>query len=195
MARNGCLRNLSLWFRCAFQVAGKLIFKSVVGKQHSTLIYPVRPPSQLWQTETWQLRSCQLESYSQPLLWMNTSHCQGWRDCVSWSFGKDSFFLIFLYPFLLKCTFWHQPYVQPASLSTETSHLNSMWEVFSEGNGASVGKEPECRVEMMCWRRQVTYLREQLYRNFLCRVLGERSCVHLRVQSNSRLCWLGLEVC
>lgn len=91
VAHNGCLRKLCLWFVCASRVVGKLIFKSVVGKQNSTVIYHTLPPSQLWQIETWQLRSCQLESCSWPVLWMNTSHCWD-RRCFSWSFGKNSWF-------------------------------------------------------------------------------------------------------
>lgn len=47
VAHNGCLRKLCLWFICASRVVGKLIFKSVVGKQNSTVIYHTLPPSQL----------------------------------------------------------------------------------------------------------------------------------------------------
>lgn len=140
VAHNGCLRNLSLWFICASQVVGKLIFKSVVEKQNSTLIYHTLPLSQLWQTETWQLRSCQLESCSCSVPWMNTSHCWVWQCFFPGHLGRilDSHFI---YPFILKCTFWHQLPIQPASLSAEASYLNSVWEVFFGGSGASSGRE------------------------------------------------------
>lgn len=96
----------------------------------------------------------------------------------SWGLEKLCFLVIweeffsfsqFLYPFLLKRSFWHQLYIQPASLSTEPSQPNSVWEVFSGGNGAaSAGKEPSVRRRWCVGKGRVADLSKQLYRNLLC---------------------------
>lgn len=113
--------------------------------------------------------SCQLESCSSCLHLITISHYRvlTGRSCVYHNHSRfpGCFFFPSFHLFLLECTFWHQPYVLAASLSAETLHLNSVWEVFSGGDGASVEKELWCTMEVICWRMLMAYLRKQLSRN------------------------------